>query len=94
LTEQGRGTDGTLTSAARQQRRAHLAAAAQRRHERYVARRVAERKAEVHRINEQRRKHVEVCFRSGGKRVCRVPKPPVCFDRGDGRTVCRARKPD
>jgi outer membrane protein assembly factor BamB len=94
LTEQGRGTDGTLTSAARQKRRAHLAAVAQRRHERYVARRVAQRKAEVHRINEQRRKHVEVCFRSGSKRVCRVPKPPVCFDRGDGRTVCRARKPD
>jgi outer membrane protein assembly factor BamB len=91
LTEKGRGTDGSLTDAALKQRRDHLRAAAQRRHQRYVARRVAQRKREVHRILQLRRDHIPVCFRGGGKRVCRIPKPPVCFDRGDGRTVCRAR---
>jgi outer membrane protein assembly factor BamB len=95
LTEQGRGSDGTLTSAARKQRRAHLQAAAKRRHERYVNRRVAQRKRALHRILQQRKRRIEVCFRSGGKRVCRIPKPPVCFERkADGRTVCRARKND
>jgi outer membrane protein assembly factor BamB len=93
LTEQGRGTDGALTSAARVQRRNHLRAAAERRHRRYVARRVAQRKAAVRRILLQRKRGIKVCFESGGKQVCRVPQPPVCFDRGDGRTVCRARKP-
>ncbi|MDX6715463.1 MAG: hypothetical protein QOH30_2021, partial [Baekduia sp.] len=92
LTEKGRATDGTLTSAARQQRHAHLKAAAQRRHQRYVARRVALRRREVRRILDLRRRHIPVCFRAGGKQVCRIPKPPVCFTAGDGRTVCRARK--
>jgi outer membrane protein assembly factor BamB len=94
LTEQGRGTDGTLTSAALKRRRDHLRAVAERRHRRYVARRVAQRKRAVHRILVQRRRGIAVCFRSDGKRVCRIPKPPVCFERaGDGRVVCRARKP-
>jgi outer membrane protein assembly factor BamB len=94
LAEQGRSSNGTLTAAARKQRRAHLAAAAQRRHQRFVARRVAQRRRQVHRILAQRRSHVPVCFRSHGKRVCRIPAPPVCFTRkSDGRTVCRARKP-
>jgi outer membrane protein assembly factor BamB len=93
LTEKGRATDGTLTTAARRQRRAHLQAAAQRRHRRYVARRVAARRREVRRILDLRRRHVPVCFRAGGKQVCRIPRPPVCFERDDGRTVCRARKP-
>jgi outer membrane protein assembly factor BamB len=94
LTEKGRGSDGSLTSAARNQRRAQAKAAAKRRHQRYVDRRVAQRKRALHRILQQRKRRVEVCFRSGGKRVCRIPKPPVCFERKrDGRTVCRARKP-
>jgi outer membrane protein assembly factor BamB len=93
LTEQGRGSDGTLTTAARKRRRAHELAVAQRRHARYVARRVARRRREVHRILLQRKRRIPVCFRSGGKRVCRVPKPPVCFTQSDGRTVCRARLP-
>jgi outer membrane protein assembly factor BamB len=92
LTEQGRGTDGTLTSAALRQRSAQLKAAAERRHRRYVARRVAERRRALHRILLQRRQGIPVCFRSRGKRVCRVPRPPVCVKRADGRTVCRARK--
>jgi outer membrane protein assembly factor BamB len=92
LGEQGRTASGTLTDAGRVKRRAHLAAVAERRHRRYVARRVLERKRAVARRLALRRRHVEVCFKSGGKTTCRIPKPPVCFQRGDGRTVCRARK--
>jgi outer membrane protein assembly factor BamB len=93
LGEAGRNADGTLTSAGRKQRRAHLAAVAERRHRRYLAARVAARKRAVARRLELRRKGIKVCFKSHGKTVCRVPKPPVCFKRSsDGRTVCRARK--
>jgi outer membrane protein assembly factor BamB len=93
LGEEGRTAQGTLTSTARQKRRAHLAAVAQRRHRRYVNRRVLERKRAVARRLEQRRKRIEVCFTSAGRTTCRIPKPPVCFQRkSDGRTVCRARK--
>jgi hypothetical protein len=90
--EQGRTAQGTLTDAGRKHRRDHLAAIAKRRHARYVARRVAQRKRAVSRRLAQRRRHIEVCFKSGGKTKCRIPKPPVCFERADGRTVCRARK--
>ena len=90
--EEGRTADGTLTGEGRAKRRDHLAAVAKRRHARYVARRVAQRKREVARRLELRRRHIEVCFKSDGKTKCRIPKPPVCFERADGRTVCRARK--
>ena len=90
--EEGRTAEGTLTGEGRAKRRNHLAAVAKRRHARYVARRVAQRKREVARRLELRRRHIEVCFKSGGKTKCRIPKPPVCFERADGRTVCRARK--
>jgi outer membrane protein assembly factor BamB len=90
--ERGRTAQGTLTDAGRVKRRNHLAAVAKRRHARYVARRVAQRKRAVARRLALRRRHVEVCFKSHGKTKCRIPKPPVCFQRTDGRTVCRARK--
>lgn len=90
--EKGRLADGTLTGEGRAKRRDHLAAVAKRRHARYVARRVAERKREVARRLELRRRRIEVCFTSDGKTKCRIPKPPVCFERADGRTICRARK--
>jgi len=92
LAEQGRKANGTLTSAAQKRRRDHARAAAIRRHRRYVARRVAARRRAVRRARARRRAGVEVCFRSGGKHVCRLPKPRVCFARADGRTICRARK--
>ncbi|HEY6762919.1 MAG TPA: PQQ-binding-like beta-propeller repeat protein [Baekduia sp.] len=93
LGEEGRTAAGTLTDAGRKQRRAHLAAVAERRHRRYLDARVAARKRAVARRLAQRRKGVEVCFRANGKTTCRIPKPPVCFTRqSNGRTVCRARK--
>jgi outer membrane protein assembly factor BamB len=64
------------------------------RRKRAVARRVAARQRRVARNRRLRREHREVCFRSGGRTVCRVPRKLVCFTReADGRTVCRARKP-
>jgi outer membrane protein assembly factor BamB len=91
--EEGRTAQGTLTGAAKVKRRNHLAAAAVRRHRRYVNERIAARKRAVARRLAQRRAGVKVCFRSGGGTTCRIPKPPVCFQRtSDGRTVCRARK--
>jgi hypothetical protein len=93
LAEQGRSADGTLTAAARTQRRAQMQASARRRHARYVAQRVAQRRAAVRAILDMRRRHIPVCFTNHGKRVCRLPRPPVCFPRPDGRTVCRVRKP-
>jgi outer membrane protein assembly factor BamB len=93
LAEQGRSTDGSLTAHGRRKRTDHLRAAAKRRHRRYIAARVAQRRAHVRRILEMRRRHIRVCFRSAnGKHVCRVPRPPVCLKRSDGRTVCRARR--
>lgn len=59
---------------------------------RKVARRVAARHAAVRRNARLRREHREVCFKSGGKTVCRIPKPLVCVKRDDGRTVCRPRR--
>jgi outer membrane protein assembly factor BamB len=93
LAEQGRTAAGTLTDAAAKQRRAHLAAVAVRRHRRYVNQRIAARKRAVARRLALRRAGVQVCFKSGGRTTCRIPKPPVCFQRAsDGRTICRARK--
>jgi outer membrane protein assembly factor BamB len=90
--EEGRTAQGTLTGAAKAKRRDHLAAVAQRRHTRYLNARIAARKRAVARRLAQRRAGVEVCFESGGKTTCRIPKPPVCFQRAsDGRTIC-ARK--
>jgi outer membrane protein assembly factor BamB len=60
---------------------------------RALARRVAARRAAVARNQRLRRQHRPVCFRSGGKTVCRVPRPLVCVrHKADGRTVCRARR--
>jgi hypothetical protein len=39
-----------------------------------------------------RRRHREICFKSHGRTVCRIPRPLVCVKRPDGRTICRARK--
>jgi outer membrane protein assembly factor BamB len=91
--EQGRTAQGTLTGAARAKRKAHLAAVAVRRHRRYVNARIAARRREVAQRLAQRRAGIKVCFRSGGRTTCRIPKPPVCFERAsDGRTICRARE--
>lgn len=93
LAEEGRTASGSLTSAGRKHRDAHLAAVAKRRHERYVNARIAARRRAVARRLALRRAGAKVCFKSGGRTTCRVPKPPVCFKRSsDGRTVCRARK--
>ena len=52
------------------------------------------RKRAVARNRRLRREHREVCFRSNGRTVCRVPRKLVCFTRkADDRTVCRPRKP-
>jgi outer membrane protein assembly factor BamB len=59
---------------------------------RKLARRVEARRAKVRRVNAMRRHHREVCFKSGGKRVCRIPRPLVCVKGSNGRTTCRARR--
>ena len=64
------------------------------RHQRFVKRRVARRRAALRRNAELRRKGQAICFRSGGKRVCRVPRPLVCVkSQKTGSVSCRARKP-
>jgi outer membrane protein assembly factor BamB len=64
------------------------------RHQRFVKRRVARRRAALRRNAELRRTGQAICFRSGGKRVCRVPRPLVCVkSQKTGRVTCRARKP-
>jgi outer membrane protein assembly factor BamB len=73
-------------------KRAHRLAVRERVRKRKLARRVAARRAEVRRVNTMRRRHQEVCFRSHGKTVCRVPRPLVCVKGSDGRTTCRARR--
>jgi outer membrane protein assembly factor BamB len=62
------------------------------RRERGVARRVAARKRQVARNRRARRAHREVCFKSNGRTVCRIPRPLVCVKGADDRTVCRPRK--
>ena len=59
---------------------------------RKLARRVQARRAKVRKVNAMRRRHQEVCFTSGGKQVCRVPRPLVCVKASNGRTTCRARR--
>jgi len=90
--ERGRTSAGALTKSERKRRADRRRAVAQRRHRRYVQRRVAQRRAEVHRILRMRRHGIKVCFRRGGHKVCRLPRPPVCVKRHDGRTICRARQ--
>lgn len=72
---------------ARKRREAAHRAAINRR----VAKRVNARKRAVHRRNELRRRGVRYCYRSDGKRVCRLPKPYVCVKGASGRTTCRVR---
>jgi outer membrane protein assembly factor BamB len=75
-------------------RRARVVGRRVARRKRALARRVAARQRRVARNRRLRREHIEVCFRSNGKTVCRVPRKLVCFTRkADDRTVCRARKP-
>jgi hypothetical protein len=63
------------------------------RRKRALARRVAARRRKVARVNRLRREHREVCFRSDGRTVCRIPRPLVCVKRAsDDRTICRPRK--
>jgi PQQ-like domain len=59
---------------------------------RKLARRVEARRAVVRRNARLRRQHREVCFRSHGRTVCRIPRPLVCVKRRDDHTVCRPRK--
>jgi outer membrane protein assembly factor BamB len=84
-------------AAATPRRRAERRAAARERsRRRAIDRRVAARRAAVRRANRLRRAGREVCFTRDGRKVCRVPRPVVCFKRGEGdarRTVCRARRP-
>jgi len=75
-------------------RRARFVGRRVARRKRALARRVAARQRRVARNRRLRRAHREVCFRSGGRTVCRVPRKLVCFTRAaDDRTVCRPRKP-
>jgi hypothetical protein len=63
------------------------------RRKRALARRVAARRARVARVNRLRRQGREVCFREGGRTVCRIPRPLVCVKRAsDDRTICRPRR--
>jgi len=57
-----------------------------------VARRVAARQAAVRRNRRLRRQHREICFKSHGHTVCRVPRPLVCVAHRNGPTVCRPRE--
>jgi hypothetical protein len=61
-------------------------------HKRKVARRVAARQAAVRRNRRLRRQHREICFKSHGRTVCRIPRPLVCVAHRNGPTVCRPRK--
>jgi hypothetical protein len=80
--------------AARAKRKSQRYQAQQQRiRNRKVARRVAARRAAVRRNQRLRRRHREVCFKSHGRTVCRIPRPLVCVKHKNGRTVCRPRKP-
>ncbi len=75
-------------------RRARVVGRRVARRRRATARRVAARKRAVARNRRLRREHREICFRSDGRTVCRVPRKLVCFTReADDRTICRPRKP-
>jgi outer membrane protein assembly factor BamB len=74
-------------------RRRARAAERRRLERRRTARRVAARRAAARRNVRLRRQGREVCFRRGGRTVCRPPRRLVCFKRGrDGRTVCRPQR--
>ena len=89
--ERRRARDRARAQAQRAQKRRVARRVAARK--RALARRVAARRAAVARTNRLRRQHRPVCYRSGGKTVCRVPRPLVCVKRAaDGRTVCRPRR--
>jgi hypothetical protein len=79
-------------SARAKRKLAHRLAVRERVRKRKLARRVAARRAKVHRILQMRRRHQEVCYRSHGKQVCRIPRPLVCVKGRDGRTTCRPRR--
>jgi hypothetical protein len=79
--------------AARAKRKSQRYQAQQQRiRKRKVARRVAARRAAVRRNHRLRRQHREVCFKSHGRTVCRIPRPLVCVPHKNGPTVCRPRK--
>jgi outer membrane protein assembly factor BamB len=84
---EGRPASTQLSPTSPALERAARARAAKRR----VARRVARRRAAVHHRNELRRRGVRFCLGKGRHRVCRLPKPLVCFKGSDGRTICRPR---
>jgi outer membrane protein assembly factor BamB len=71
---------------------AHRRAQRERVRKRKLARQVAARRAAVRRNIRLRRQHREVCFRSHGRTVCRIPRPLVCVKGHDGRTTCRPRR--
>lgn len=87
----GRPPRGDVRSAQRKRARARAVGRRVAERRRAVARRVAARRAAVRRRNDLRRSGVRVCFSADGRKVCQRPAPLVCFKRGDGRTVCRAR---
>jgi outer membrane protein assembly factor BamB len=63
---------------------------ARRRHRRYVARLVAQRRRAIHRRQALRRSGAVFCYRSGGRRVCHKPARIVCFTpHGAKRVTCR-----
>ena len=69
---------------------------AARSHKRKVARRVAARRAAVRRNARLRRQHREICFKSHGRTVCRIPRPLVCVKRPrrpHGLPAAQARRP-
>jgi outer membrane protein assembly factor BamB len=77
----------------RKRRVARRVALRERARQARIARRVAARRAQIRRNVRLRREGRPVCFRRGGRTVCRVPRPLVCLKRaGDGRIVCRARR--
>jgi outer membrane protein assembly factor BamB len=89
--ERRRARNRRLAQAERSQKRRVARRVARR--ERALQRRVAARQRRVARNRRQRREGIEVCFRSNGRTVCRVPRKLVCFTReADDRTVCRPRR--
>ena len=89
--ERRRARNHVKAQAQRSQKRRVARRVARRR--RALARRVAARQRAVARNRRLRRQHRAVCFHSGGKTVCRVPRELVCFTRkADDRTICRPRK--
>jgi outer membrane protein assembly factor BamB len=77
---------------ARRQAANRRRARAERSRKRQLQRRVAARRRAIRRNRARRRAGREVCFRRDGRKACRIPRPLVCVERADDRTVCRPRR--